>query len=469
MGVMRFCLVVAVMGIGRVGYGEGMMKVVGSSVVDPAGLTMDGTYGPLINGLSFQQYPIASLNGYQYVVYYDGERRVCVGRRKVPALKWEVIRFSDYAFKGDDAHNVAVLGICPADGTIHLAFDHHVSKLHYRVSEKGAATHPEGVKWTAELFGGITDQLEKKMDHVTYPQFVETPEGNLQLFYRYGTSGAGDRYVVDYDGGTGKWHGTREIDSGKGTFSDMFGKSTARNGYENGYVYGADGKLHTTWCWRETTQGANHDICYAWSPDEGVTWRNSAGAVVNSGDGKEMISVDSPGITVVPLDRTFSLMNTQAEGVDSKGRVHVVMWHRKEEEGYRKESWDPVHSAYYHYWRGEDGVWKESRIPGEVGNRPKMVFDGKDDAYVLTVVNRNQKEWQSGIYFVDGELVVWKATAGSGWKDWAVAYRDAGHYMSEPLMDVGRMKEGVLSVILQESAEKKRAPAAIRVLELGVE
>jgi BNR repeat-containing family member len=73
----------------------------------------------------------------------------------------EVIRFNDYNFKSNDAHNIISIGICPQDGTIHLAFDHHGHSLHYRVSQKGVATDPEKVKWNAVLFSPINSELEK--------------------------------------------------------------------------------------------------------------------------------------------------------------------------------------------------------------------------------------------------------------------------------------------------------------------
>ena len=42
---------------------------------------------------------------------------------------WSVVRFSDYYFASDDSHNVISIGVCPKDGTIHMAFDHHGSSL----------------------------------------------------------------------------------------------------------------------------------------------------------------------------------------------------------------------------------------------------------------------------------------------------------------------------------------------------
>jgi hypothetical protein len=113
---------------------------VADSVIDPEALYFtQGTWGNCVNGQTFQQDALASFKGHQYATYYDSARRLCVARRRAGERAWEVIRFADYHLKGNDTHDVAVLGICPADGTIHLAFDHHVHPLHCRVSRTGAA------------------------------------------------------------------------------------------------------------------------------------------------------------------------------------------------------------------------------------------------------------------------------------------------------------------------------------------
>ncbi len=191
---------------------------------------------------------------------------------------WETIRFTDYLFESHDAHNTISMGICPNDGTIHLAFDHHGDPLHYRVSRKGVATAPETMDWDTSLFSPVISELEQgKPISITYPRFFQTPEGELQFCYRRGGSGNGDRMLVDYHSSTGKWINTRQIDSGKGEFEDDLGQSSTRCSYPNGYTYGPKGKLHVTWVWRETGADPNHDLVYVYSEDLGKTWLNNDG------------------------------------------------------------------------------------------------------------------------------------------------------------------------------------------------
>jgi len=364
-------------------------KKTGDSVVDPEVLTIDGGFGRAINGKSFQQDALATHRGFQYVAYYDAKRRVCLARRELPAGAWSVIRFDDYDFKSNDAHNTISIGICPGDGTIHMAFDHHGHALHYRVSQKGAAADPgsdAGAAWDAALFGPVTSELEKgKPIRITYPRFWQTPDGGLQFCYRQGGSGNGDRMLVDYNPDTGTWSGTRMIDSRKGTFEDSKGESTSRCSYPNGYDYGPGGKLHATWVWREGSQGANHDLCYACSENRGRTWLNSSGEPL---DGPPR--VDSPGIAVVPISRAHGLMNTHGQAVDSKGRIHAVMWHCSDESlaatGSRpgEHRWGPPEARrYHHYWRDASGAWHHVELPGRSGSRPKLFMDRDDNAYLI--------------------------------------------------------------------------------------
>ena len=299
----------------------------GDSVIESDALTIDGNFGQAINGKAFQQEAMVSHNGFQYVGYYNAQRYVCLARRKLPGSVWEILELKDYHFKSNDAHNTISIGICPEDGTIHIAFDHHNDSLHYRVSEKNVASNPGEVKWEALIFGPVTSELEKgKSIVITYPRFWQTPNGGLQFCYRRGGSGNGDRMLVDYNPADRTWKNTRQIDSGKGLFEDALGKSESRCSYPNGYDYGPNGNLHATWVWREDSQGSNHDLMYAYSTDQGKTWLNNNGEVFTEPPG-----VNSPGLKVVDIGREYGLMNTHGQAVDSQGRIHVVMWHCSDE------------------------------------------------------------------------------------------------------------------------------------------
>jgi hypothetical protein len=90
-----------------------------------------------INCNAFQQDAIVSFNGWQYACFYSFLQSepsdaaapeplyVHLARRELPHGAWEVMAFDDYPQTTDDGHNTVQMGICPADGTVHLAYDHH--------------------------------------------------------------------------------------------------------------------------------------------------------------------------------------------------------------------------------------------------------------------------------------------------------------------------------------------------------
>ena len=443
----------------------------GDSVIDAKALTIKGSYGQAINGKAFQQDGMVSHKGYQYVAYYDAARHVCLARRKLPDGSWNILRLMDYDFESNDAHNTISMGICPQDGTIHMAFDHHGHPLHYRVSRKGMATDPEAMTWKASLFGSTSSELEKGQSiRITYPRFWQTPEGGLQFCYRRGGSGNGDRMLVDYDAGTASWINTRQIDSGQGLFEDAMGKSETRCSYPNGYDYGPQGRLHATWVWRESSQGSNHDLMYAYSEDQGKTWLNNNGESLTG-----PLHVNSPGITVVTIDRAYGLMNTHGQAVDSQGRIHAVMWHCSDEslEAAGSKSgelrWGPPEAhRYNHYWRDVEGTWQHGEFPWMAGNRPKLFIDENDNAYLIYCAQHDSIGVDQDIGFSAGDLIIAAATADSRWTDWQVIHAERGPFVNEMLGDLYRWKEeGILSVIVQELPKEDHDPTPLRILDFS--
>mgnify|MGYP006280130085 CR=1 FL=1 len=447
------------------------VKKTGDTVVEPQALTIEGNFGKSINGQAFQQSAVLTHGNYQYIGFYDGNRRVCIGRRKLPLGECEIARFTDYDFKSNDSHNTISIGICPQDGTVHIAFDHHVHPLHYKVSKPGVATKPDEHQWSPALFGHISSELEpKKPITITYPRFIQTPEGALQFFYRKGGSGNGDSMMVDYDPKTATWKNTRQIDSGKGIFTNGKEVSRDRNAYPNGYDYDHLGKLHTTWVWREDAKGGNHDIQYAYSEDRGITWKNSAGHPLST-----PAAIDTPGITVVKIDTLHGPINSQSQAVDSMGHIHTVMSHSTEASlkaappSTTKSAFGPAAARrHHHYWRDDIGFWQHIELPGSTGTRPKLFFDAKDNAYLIFGGNLADKpvEGESDSPSSGQGLIIMAATANAKWSDWQVIHKERGPFLSEMLGDNVRWKrDGVLSIMVQGNPKQPRDSTALRVLD----
>ncbi|GAB5552766.1 MAG: BNR repeat-containing protein [Saprospiraceae bacterium] len=451
----------------------GQVKVVkeSTSTIDAQALSINGKFGTAINGKTFQKDAITSHQGYQYLAYYDQERHVCIARRKLPKGQWQTIRFLDYYFKSDDSHNVISMGICPNDGTIHLAWDHHVDNLHYRVSKKGLANQPENMDWSTASFGPIQSELEKgKAIKITYPKFWQTPEGDLQFNYRIRGSGNGDRMLVDYHADTGLWTNTRQIDSSEGLFEDEMGPSTSRCSYPNGYDYDSKGNLHATWVWRESSQGANHDLIYVYSEDHGRTWKNNQGTAL-----KELPHVNSEGVVVQSIPRKLGLMNDHGQAIDSKDQIHVVMYHCTEATlqaaGVKPGAlrFGPAEAKrYHHYWRDNKGEWHHFEMDWPVGNRPKIFTDSNDNLIMIFAGASRGNENKKNKRLSKRALFIAVATAKNQWQDWKIVHQEKGPFFNEMQGDLYRWKsEGILSIMVQETPKGIRKPSALKVVDFS--
>jgi hypothetical protein len=409
------------------GAGAGISKD-GEVVLTKAGLTIV-SYGGYLNGESFQHDGIVSYGGYQYAAFWNTSRHVVLGRRSLPTGAWSTLELADYTLSADDAHNTISIGICAADGTLHLSFDHHGNNLHYRKSVAGLLTNPTAATWAASSFSAVTSALigTTTVSLVTYPRFVTEPGGNKMLFEaRIGASGSGDEYLWEYDGTTHAW-----------TALGMFVNGTldSINAYPHGLSYTQGGtRLHMSWCWRETPDAStNHDLYYITSDDHGRTWKNSAGATVAT-SGSTYVTKSSPGIKVWTINQNRGLINQEHMAVDSTGRVHVLLSHMPDAQA-DDATFDSARtkSQFFQYWRSATGTW--TRVA--MGLPVVANFRGK-----LAIASSNN------LYAILPDLRIAAATAASNFANWTVLdSSDVGRFFSDPLIDTARLlSEGKLTV-----------------------
>lgn len=432
-------------------------------------------YGRAINGVSFQQEALLTYQGSQYATWYTREgNTVMIARRSVEGDlpgPWQLVRLDgstlvnggppgpSAGWRAWNSHNVVVLGICPADGTIHLFYDMHAGRLRYRVSVPGLADGT--VPWDAEAFRPEQSWLEsdeKPVPSMTYPRLASAPDGSLVLLYRVGGSGNGDLVLRRYRHGS--WSSATVVVGRSGSYTDRFGTSSGRNAYENGLSIGADGGLHLSWTWRERDPVANQGIGYAFSHDEGVTWRAANGTVVADTSKGEAITVQTHHVWINTMDRTIGTVNQQAQMLDHEGRPHVVMFHRRDDSVYQEGQglWPSGVQSYFHYvldprTRG----WQRNQLPGDVGSRPKLGVDPGGRAYLV---------YQQG-----GKLIVQRATPAEGYRDWNIHWTDIGPYTGELLLDPARLREqGILSILAQRDGPVSSEPIGtmLEVIELDV-
>jgi hypothetical protein len=398
-----------------------------STVLTTAGRTAL-TYTGYMNGEAFQQDGITTYAGWQYAAFWDESGHVNISRRALPDGAWQHVQLTDYATDSTDSHNTISVGISPEDGTVHLAFDMHSSAFRHRQSVAGLATSPGAADWAPGSFGVVRDSIAgTSMPTMTYPRFLATPAGKLQLVIRTGLSGTGDEVLYEY--AENAW-----------TFVGKFIDGTTRG--NNAYLFGVDydtaGVLHATWTVRETPDpSTNHDLFYAYSDDCGRTWHDNAGAVVAKAGSTPLVS-DAPGLRIRSIGQNRGLINQESQVVDSAGVVHVLASHLPKDAPDNPNFTAAREDAVLvHYWRDKASKeWHQTRTPFREGSsRGDIAVDAADNLYVVSGHSTTR------------ELRVLTASKASGWTDWTLRHTSAPVYYSDPLIDRARLRTGgVLSI-----------------------
>ncbi|MFL1898765.1 BNR repeat-containing protein [Streptomyces tauricus] len=442
----------------------------GPSVTRAGTTTLDSraiffvSYDGLVNNNSFQKNALLTHKGYQYAAWYTADRNAVVGRRALGASTWSTVK-AGHTLRYDDSHNVISMGVSKTDGRLHLHMDSHSDGFTYVKSVAGLMDNPAGLTWTASRFGAPRSTLDglALTSQFTYPQFVSTPEGRLQLSYRAGVSGNGRNALAEYDGTS--WTALGEWSASTGTYTSEHGSSTVRNMYLHGIDYDRDGRLHSFFTWREQNNAVmcnsggltNHDTGYVYSDDRGRTWRNDAGTVVGATGTSNTVAVTDGGLVVDALNPDHSLMNQESQATDSAGRPHAIISYVPGRFGQCTTNYVADRTANgraFHVRKTATGTWRKTEIPLALNSsqRTRLVLDKYDNAYAILPFGR-----------------IAAASAASGHTDWTTLFDGAGlDAFGEVLVDETRIaQDGVLSVLYQVRSSGT-TPSALRVIDFGL-
>lgn len=209
-----------------------------------------------VNTTVFRNNSLVTQGDEQYISYYDADSFLVLGKRNLNAEQWTLHR-TQYKGNVKDAHNIISMMLDGA-GYIHIAFDHHGNKLNYC---RSIAPH------SLEL-GEKEVMIGEGEEDVTYPEFYPLAGGDLLFAYRSGASGRGNLVMNRYSVKDKKWVRVQDV---------LIDGENKRNAYWQLYV-DEQGTIHLSWVWRETwLVETNHDLCYARSFDNGVSWYKSNG------------------------------------------------------------------------------------------------------------------------------------------------------------------------------------------------
>ncbi|KAG9236479.1 hypothetical protein BJ875DRAFT_525530, partial [Amylocarpus encephaloides] len=436
---------------------------------DPAGRTHR------INGNSFQQNAITTINGFQYVAYYTEKSRaptstclVNLARRAVnleiesPSFGiWETIVFEDYEQVVDDGHNTISIGVCRGDGMIHLAFDHHCDELRFRTTH---LDDQDGNQWSVSKFSKTQNHVQglEPSDftmEVSYPRFVNVGD-DLILTYRIGQAGQGSDVLYRYSAVTHEY-----------TFLGQYLTGTTNSPYINGLDHRLE-KLHVSWCYRNFVSfpkatspdahkqqagpngpGNNFDLNYAYSEDQGNTWKSPGGqimATIETGrvfTEENSIMPETKEMRVFDIPMGSGILNQEAQVADWDGGFWVL--NREKINGV--EHW-------ILYRRKPSAEWtkvvvKHSSGPTEIGSRAKVCVDRRSNVYLVLPGN------------FDDSLCILQARKDQEYRSLKPVWIGDG-YDGEPLIDVHLLEvSDVLSVFTRTAGATKEVVVLNFLLE----
>jgi hypothetical protein len=321
-----------------------------------------------INVTVFRKNSIASFNDTQFIAFYSADRHMVIAKRNVYEDHW-TINTTRFTANTDDAHNIISL-IIDGGGYVHLAWDHHNSKLRYckSVSPLSLELGPEQ---------SMTGELEQK---ITYPEFYKLKNGNLIFLYRAGESGNGNLVMKSYNLRSKKW---------KLVQSNLIDGEGIRNAYWQACV-DVRGTIHLSWVWRESPDVAsNHDLCYAKSDDGGVTWKKSTNE-------RYILPInEATAEYVTRIEQHHELINQTSMTADENGLPFIASYWRED-----KSDIPQYHIAYLKEtkWKIVDLGFRQTGFSLSGGgtkripiSRPQIVASALGNTSKIALIFRDQE------------------------------------------------------------------------------
>ena len=252
-----------------------------------------------INTVIFRSNAITTYKEYQFTAYYNTEGKLVLAKRKLGNNQWET-KISKYFGNVKDAHNSISIAV-DGNGFLHVSWDQHDTRLRYAKSKQ-----PLSLELTDEM--AMTGLQEKK---VTYPEFHNLPHGNLLFCYRSGKSGRGNMVINKYNLSTKKWTQLQ---------NNLLDGEEQRSAYWQTAI-GENGAIYISWVWRETWDvSTNHDMCFAVSYDEGLSWQKSNGEKYTL-----PITVSTAEIAW-KIPQNSNLINQTSMTIDREGNPYIATY-----------------------------------------------------------------------------------------------------------------------------------------------
>jgi hypothetical protein len=279
------------------------------------GISYDGRADDQSNAGVYRDASLTSIDiggtRYQATALWHHGKKLVLGKRTLPGGAWTLYTYdgtgglADITAAVTDSHGVANIGI-DQDGYLHVAYDMHGHALKYRKSDAPINS------WTGALTATLS-MLGTNETSVTYPSFVNAPDGTLYFRFRQGSSSDASIYFYVYDEGTATWAAA----PGTGTAGLLIAGVTS-SVYVDQPVFDADfgagGRMHLSFMYRDTgVEGWD----YTYVTWDGTSWYKDDGTA-------QTVPITTSNNT--PFDPATTLLNQNSIDIDAAGNPHIAYW-----------------------------------------------------------------------------------------------------------------------------------------------
>ena len=390
--------------------------------------------GNSVNTVIFRSQGIVTVNSFQYTAYYADSSNMVIVRRNLKTNKVECYTIEG-RYKIFDSHNAISLGV-DALGYVHISYDHHRSKLNYRISK---------IPFEISDWSEPIQMTGEKEELLSYPSFLMNPkDSTLHFMYRHGSSNSGQACLKHYDHMSKTWK-----DAPKAIITGYNQRPWSSNPYWNHPVFDNSGKLHISYVWRSYSV-KNREISAI--NKIGVDYTYSSN--ISKNFFTTLVFSQNLPITMVNSERVYAvptgsnLINQTSMAVDTNGFPHIVYYANDENKI----------PQYQHLWF--DGKeWqntivsqrKESFVLGGDGtlkipiSRPEIVIDSMSIVYLILRADYTANKMAAIALFPP----FYKYDSDNIKTLWQYSIGDA-----EPVVDRIRwQKENILSMLIQYNNE----------------
>ncbi|HEB5179683.1 TPA: BNR-4 repeat-containing protein, partial [Klebsiella pneumoniae] len=258
------------------------------------------------NSAAFIQNNVVKAGGYIYICGNAQGQRPYVFKKSINGGAWSYFDLTNVDGNplarptADDSHNAYCMTVTK-DGYIIISGNMHADPCRAVISD-----NPYDINsWSAITY---SDNAE-----ITYPRLTLFPNGKTRVFWREGSSQAGQYYTALFNDSAKAFEAKLKLIE-----TDLHS-----NAYEQRIGVGLDNSLHLCWGYRTASSSAdsNYGLFYAKSMDNGLTWTNADGTInyplpLNEANCEK----------IADIAQSSGYVNQNGGAVDRDGKYHTCLW-----------------------------------------------------------------------------------------------------------------------------------------------